>query len=162
MTITARQPARFGRVWQITSIPWLRGTETQRQAVRERFSPTFGSLFDRMLYRLDVAVNVRGRHHLTVEFHKNMTAPGNPSPSGISLSAAMGPAGIREVAGHECGHLTDFYLITDEDRGWFMREMGRATWPGAWESWAEAVREWIESDGEQWAKLTPILLGEVA
>jgi hypothetical protein len=126
------------------------------------FTPIFNSYFDRLLFRLDVAVNLAGRHYLTVEFHSfGATVPGAASPAGISIASGTGVSlkAIQEVARHEFGHLTDFYnLLTEADRFWFRAEMGRETWPGAWESWAEAVREWVESDGQQWGTLTPILL----
>lgn len=153
---------RFGRVWQITAIPWLKGTVEQRQAVRDTFTPIFDSCFDRLLYRLDLAVNQAGRHYLTVELHSSgNTVPGVSGPAGISIATGPGVSlkAIQEVARHEFGHMTDHYnLLTATDRLWFIAQMGRETWPGAWESWAEAVREWVESDGQVWQALTPILL----
>jgi hypothetical protein len=53
-------------------------------------------------------------------------------------------------------HCVDFLLLTHPDREWFMAEMQRGTWAGAYESFAEAGREWL--DGVSWRNLTPILL----
>lgn len=144
---------RFAEVFQFDFL-W-RGKAEQRQAVVDSLTPVFGTPHHRLLQRLDRAVNKAGRSYLTIEFHGGMTSPGLASRSGFSLSTAMGAAGCAEVARHELGHLIDFWLITDDDRVWFMTEMGRDSWPGAWESWAEAVREWLDGG---WRVLTPILL----
>lgn len=148
-----RYAQRFAEVFEIDSDH--PGTYEQREAVRDTLTPVYGTPHHRLLQRLDRAVNGTGRSFLTVEFHMGMTAPGQASPAGMSLSAAMGRAGIVEVARHELGHIVDFWLITDTDREWFCQQMGRDTWPGAWESWAEAVREWLDGG---WETLTPILL----
>lgn len=146
---------RFAEVMQFDYIH--RGSDLQREAVIEALTPIYGTPHHRLLQRLDRAVNAAGRSYLTVGFRSGMTAPGQASPAGFNLSAAMGWAGCFEVARHEFGHLVDFWLLTDDNRNWFMAEMGRATWPGAWESWATAVAEWL---GGGWQALTPILLPE--
>lgn len=146
--------ARFAEVFQFD--PDHPGTPEQEQAVRDTLIPVYGSQHHRLLQRLDRAVNATGRHYLTIEFHHGMNSPGTSSPSGFSLSAAMDRPGMLEVPRHELGHLIDFWLITDDDRLWFQKIMSRESWPGAWESWAEAVREWL--DGDSWQILTPILL----
>lgn len=148
-----RIPARFAECFQFD--PVHPGTFDQRQSVRDSLTPVFGSAHHRLLLRLDKAVNAAGRHYVTVGFREGMVQPGLASPSGFNLSAAMGPTGVAEVARHELGHLIDFYLITDTDRQWFCEQLGRESWPGAWESWAEAVREWLQGG---WKALTPILL----
>jgi hypothetical protein len=152
---------RFARVFQFTLNPFLRGTPELRQLTREALAFPFGSLGDRLLFRLDQAVNATGRHFVTVEYHANMDRPGLASPAGISLSSAatQGP-GVGETIRHEgLGHLSDFYLIDNDVRQWFAALMGQETWqPVAWEQWAEAVRQWAESDGVVWSVLTPILL----
>ena len=153
---------RFAEVFQIDFIH--RGSETQRQAITNSLTPAFGSNHHRLLQRLDRQVNsgvsVDGtlyhrRSYLTIGIRSLMTAPGLSSPAGFNLSGAMGYAGTFEVARHELGHVIDFWLLTDDDRRWFQWEMGRGSWPGAWESWAEAVREWLDGG---WVALTPILL----
>lgn len=146
---------RFAEVFQFDFI--FRGDPIQRQAVTEALTPIFASPQHRLLQRLDKQVNQSGRSHLTIGFHNGMNAPGLASHSGFNLSAAMGWNGCFEVARHEFGHLIDFWLLNEADRSWFMAEMARATWPGAWESWAEAVREWLDGG---WQVLNPILLPE--
>ena len=157
-----RPRQRFAEVFQVDFIH--RGSEAQRQAVADSLTPTYGTSHHRLLQRLDRQVNLgvsvdgtlfHRRSSLTVGFRSGMTAPGIASPVGFNLSAAMARGGILEVARHELGHVIDFWLLTDEDRLWFQREMGRESWPGAWESWAEAVREWLDGG---WKALTPILL----
>lgn len=147
------RPRRFAEVWQVHYI--YRGSEEQQRAVRDSLIPSWDTNHHRLLQRLDRAVNATKRSHLTIEFHNGMNTPGTASPAGFSLSAAMGYHGVWEVARHELGHVVDFWLLTDEHRVWFMKEMGRESWPGAWESWAEAVREWMDGG---WPSLTPILL----
>lgn len=144
---------RFAEVFDFDF--FYRGSEEQRDAVRDALTPIYGTNHHKLLQRLDRQVNQSGRHSLTIGFHRGMNAPGLASPSGFNLSAAMGYAGCYEVARHELGHVVDFRLLTDEDREWFLLEMGRDSWPGAWESWAEAVREWLDGG---WFTLTPILL----
>lgn len=147
------QPRRFAEVFQVSYL--FRGSTLQQEAVRASLTPVFGTNHHKLLQRLDRAVNASGRSYLTVEFHSGMQSPGTASVSGFSLSAAMGWAGVWEVARHEFGHVVDFWLLTDTQREWFMDEMGRESWPGAWESWAEAVREWLDGG---WSALTPVLL----
>lgn len=156
---------RFAEVFQVDFIH--RGSDTQRQAVVDSLTPTYGSNHHRLLQRLDRQVNrgvsvdgilYHARSYLTVGLRSGMTAPGLASPVGFNLSAAMGRPGILEVARHELGHVVDFWLLTDTDRLWFQRVMGRESWPGAWESWAEAVREWLDGG---WQALTPILLPDL-
>lgn len=142
---------RFAEVFQFD----MSGTETQRQAVYAALTPVFGDNHHRLLQRLDRRVNQSGRHFVSVGFRSGMQSPGLASPAGFNLSAAMGYAGCYEVARHELGHMVDFWLLTDTDREWFKAEMGRESWAGAYESFAEAVREWLD-DG--WKALTPILL----
>lgn len=149
---------RFAECFQFD--PHHPGTPIQEEAVRESLSPEFGSNYHRLLQRLDREVNRTGRHYLTVGFVEDMQQPGLASPAGFNLSAAMGRTGCMEVARHELGHIVDFRLLTVEDRTWFMGEMGRDSWPGAWEAWAEAFRQWI--DGTSWQSLTPILLPDAA
>ena len=153
---------RFAEVFQIDF--FHRGSEIQRQAVADSLTPTFGTNHHRLLQRLDRQVNLgvsvdgslfHRRSFLTVGIRSGIDVPGTSSPVGFTLSGAMGRAGILEVARHELGHVVDFWLLTDTDRTWFQREMGRESWPGAWESWAEAVREWLSGG---WVALTPILL----
>jgi hypothetical protein len=154
---------RFAEVFEFNRIRW-RGNEEQRQAVVDSLTPQFGTLHHRLLQRLDRQVNLgvsvdgipyHSRSYLTISFMSGMTAPGQASPAGMTLSSAMGRAGVMEVSRHELGHCVDFWLLTDADREWFRVLMGRESWPGAWESWAEAVREWLDGG---WYQLTPILL----
>lgn len=163
MTLTTR---RFGEVWQFDSA--YHGTVEQQTAVRDSLHPIHGTPHHRLLQRLDRQVNggtaadgtlYHPRSALTIGFHDSMTSPGLSSPAGFNLSFAMGYTGCYEVARHEMGHIVDFWLLTGTDREWFRTIMGRDSWPGAWESWAEAVREWV---GGGWADLTPILLPEAA
>lgn len=154
----ARPGARFARVFQHSKT--FPGSLAQRLTVVEALTPeVYGDNFDLLLVRLDRAVNDGGRSFLSVEYHDGMTVPGTASVAGFSLSTAMYPAATYEVARHEFGHVVDFWLLDDEQRHWFIRERGIAsTWPGTWEAWAEAVREWI---GGGWPALTPILLPDV-
>jgi hypothetical protein len=151
--VTLVKPRRFAEVFQVDF--FYRGTVEQQLALRGALTPEYGSPHHHVLKRLDHAVNATGDSHLTVGFRHGMVHPGLASFSGFNLSAAMGPDGIYDVARHEFGHLVDFYLLTDADRAWFMVEMFRSSWPGAWESWAEAVREWLDGG---WKSLDPILL----
>lgn len=155
---------RFAEVFQFD--PDFAGSVEQRNAVRESLTPLYGTYHHRLLQRLDRQVNsgvaVDGtvyhpRSFLLVGFRKQMTSPGLSSASGFNLSSAMGYDGCYEVARHEMGHCVDFWLLDDKGREWFRTYMGRDSWPGAWESWAEAVREWL---GGGWHDLTPILLPE--
>lgn len=144
---------RFAEVFQVDrEHP---GTDLQRQALYDTLTADYGSPHHHLLQRLDRAVNATGRSYLNIGFHHGMLHPGLSSRAGFNLSAAMGRPGIMEVARHELGHLCDFWLITDQDREWFCKEMHRDSWPGAWESFAEAVREWLSGG---WQALTPILL----
>lgn len=145
--------SRFAEVFEFDFL--FRGTEEQRLAVQDALTPIYGTNHHRLLQRLDRQVNQSGRHALKVGFRGGMNVPGLSSPAGFNLSSAMGYSGCYEVARHELGHIVDFRLITDKDREWFRLEMGRDSWPGAWESWAEAVREWLAGG---WQALTPILL----
>lgn len=144
---------RFAECFQFDL--FFHGNDEQRQAVVDALTPEYGTPYHQLLKRLDRQVNESGRSYLTVGFRNGMNAPGLASPAGFNLSGAMAYAGCFEVARHEFGHLIDFRLITDGDRDWFMAEMHRDSWPGAWESWAEAVREWLDGG---WPALTPILL----
>lgn len=54
------------------------------------------------------------------------------------------------------------YPVTRE---WFMDQISGSdtssrNWNNYKETWADAVRDWISSDGETWAALTPILTRE--
>lgn len=142
---------RFAEVFQFD----YSGSVEQRSAVEDALTPEYGSNHHRLLQRLDRQVNASGRSYLSVGFRTGMQIPGLASPAGMTLSAVMGYSGCYEVARHEFGHIVDFRLITDADREWFRLEMGRDTWPGAWEAFAEAVREWLAGG---WKALTPILL----
>lgn len=147
---------RFAEVFQFDFI--FRGNDIQRDAVIQAMTPVYGTPHHRLLKRLDAAVNAGGRSSLTIGFHSGMNHPGLASRGGFNLSAAMAWNGCYEVARHEFGHLVDFWLLTEADRSWFMAEMSRATWPGAWESWAQAVAEWLDGG---WKALDPILNREV-
>lgn len=156
------QPRRFAEVFQIDYV--FRGISPQQEAIRASLTPVYGTNHHKLLQRLDRQVNsgvsadgliYHRRSYLTVGIRPGMNSPGTSSPAGFNLSAAMGWAGMYEVARHELGHVVDFWLLADTQREWFMDLTGRESWPGAWESWAEAVREWL--DGE-WSTLTPILL----
>jgi hypothetical protein len=164
MTVTTHR-RRFAECFEFNRIMW-RGTEEQRQAVVESLTPEYGGNHHRLLQRLDRQVNlgvsVDGtmfyrRSYLVISIRSGINVPGAASAAGFTLSGAMGRAGMWEVARHELGHVIDFWLLTEANRQWFQQVMGRQTWPGAWESWAEAVREWLD-DG--WTALTPILLPE--
>lgn len=154
----ARPGARFARIFQHSKEK--PGGLAQRLTVVKAFTPKeYGDHFDRLLLRLDRAVNEGGRSFLTVEYHDGMSVPGVASVAGFSLSTAMHPAGTHEVARHEFGHIVDFWLLNDEQRHWFIKERGiGTTWPGTWEAWAEAVREWLDGG---WQALTPVLLPDV-
>lgn len=153
---------RFAEVFEIDAI--FPGSIEQQTAVEVSLTPEWGTLHHRLLQRLDrqvnsgVAVdgiNYHKRSFLRIGFHKEMTAPGTASPAGFNLSAAMGYKGCHEVARHELGHIVDFWLLSPENRIWFQGAMHRDSWPGAWESWAEAFREWLDGG---WQALTQILV----
>lgn len=156
------RPRRFAEVFQIDYI--FRGFEIQQEAIRTSLTPVYGTNHHKLLQRLDKQVNsgvsadgtiYHPRSYLTIGIRPGMNSPGIASPAGFNLSAAMGWAGMYEVARHELGHVVDFWLLTDDQREWFREVMGRESWPGAWESWANAVAEWL---GGGWSALTPVLL----
>lgn len=157
-----RQPRRFGLVFQID--PLTPGTPEQQQAVRDALHPSFGSKFHALIFRLAVTYKATGRHFISVGFvnlaPQNML--GFAGSYFIRLHEGLVISAIRNVTRHELGHVLEQNdLITQADKTWFMDHLygptGDHNWQHYTETFADAVRDWINSDGDQWSSLTPIL-----
>lgn len=154
-------------MWQ-ASEDWP-GSLNQQQAVRDALIPTFGSKFHRLTQRMDRWINRPGysRHFVPIAFVE-LPFLAQAFASGILLSTYLtDPTVIRNIVRHEAGHVYDqLDLLTQADKLWFMDQISghhNGNWRDEYqETWADAFRDWINTDGEQWAKLTPILLGEAA
>ena len=79
-------------------------------------------------------------------------------------SQILGRADVMNyIARHEYGHMFDKYVLTSADKAWFMHkvsgdDIGLNDWPHNYaEPFADAVRDWINTDGQAWPELTPIL-----
>lgn len=155
-----RQPRRFGLVFQID--PLAPGTSEQQQAVRDALHPSFGTLFHALIFRLAVTYKRKGRSHISVGF-VNLAPQNRLGFAGsyfIRLHEGLTVSAIRNIARHELGHVVEQNdLITQADKTWFMEQLSDQDrdWSHFTETFADAVRDWINSDGERWSGLTPIL-----
>lgn len=163
-----RQPRRFGLVFQID--PVLQGTQAQRDAVRDALHPSFGSKFHALILRFAIAYKKKGRHYVNIEIKDFGGSPGLLAVAGsasLALSDQLAITSIRDLVRHEFGHVIDNNdFITQDTREWFMNQISGAdttsrNWNNYKETWADAVRDWISSDGETWSALTPILTREI-
>lgn len=164
------QPRRFGLVFQIDKE--LCGSSAQRQAVRDALHPSFGSKFHALILRFAIAYKKKwvGRHYVNIEIKpwpddaNNIAVAGTVS---LALSDKLTVIAIKGQVRHEFGHVIDNNdFITQNTREWFMDQISGAdttsrNWNDYKETWADAVRDWINTDGETWAALTPILTKEL-
>lgn len=152
---------RFGECWELNQ-DWP-GSDDQGRAVREALTPLYDSKFHQLTRRVDTEINRRGRHYLPVAFVP-LNVLGLGFATGILLSDKLStaPGIISGIVRHEFGHVYDqLDLLDQEQKQWFQRMISGQV--GNWateyqETWADAFRDWIASDGELWPELTPILL----
>lgn len=156
-------PRRFGEMWQMNE-DWP-GTIQQQMAVRAALTPVYGTNFHRLTQKMDRYINEQGRSYLPVAFFDlgdNFLGRGNNA--GLILSHNLkDPTIIARWARHEMGHVYDqLGILSQDDKFFFMEEISghhNGNWPNEYqETWAEAFREWVESDGERWNPLTVRLL----
>jgi hypothetical protein len=159
-----RQPRRFGLVFQID--PVLCGTAAQQQAVRDALHPSFGSKFHALILRFAIAYKKKGRHYVNIEIKDFADWHGLAiaGAASIALSDKLAVTAIKDLVRHEFGHVIDNNdFITQAQREWFMKQIGDGSdtnWNSHRETWADAVRDWVNTDGEAWPSLTPILTRE--
>lgn len=158
-----RQPRRFGLVFQID--PVLQGTQAQRDAVRDALHPSFGSKFHALILRFAIAYKKKGRPYVNIEIKDFGGSPNLLAVAGtasLALSDQLTVTSIRDIVRHEFGHVIDNNdFITQEIRAWFMYQVSGGisshNWNDYKETWADAVKDWINTDGETWSSLTSIL-----
>lgn len=165
---------RFARCFQID--PTHPGVELQRLALRDAltptwitprkytdrpfWNPTFGSDFDYLNWRLAGAVK-KVRPFILLGFHPDMQHPSLSSPAAVNFSDKLDPAGVRHFALWEFGWLVNHYLLTEDDKQWFMAQVGADNFGiPVQEQFAGAVNEWVQ--GTSWQALNPILLRDAS
>jgi len=164
--VTFLQPRRFAECWQADA-EWP-GTIEQQQTVRDAFALVYGKKFWAVMKRLDYSANqVYQRHYLTVGFPPDDMFGMNQSAiagvSGINFRASYAVGAIIQQARHELGHVVDKHLLSQTQRVWFMHQitgpdLGNNRWTWNYqETFADAFRDWVNSDGGKWESLTPIL-----
>lgn len=147
---------RFARLYQID--PAHPGTAIQRQAMVDAFTYDVGSRYDALNLRLAKAVK-KVRPYILIGFRSDMLHPAIAGPAGINFNDKIDVSGIKWFAPHEMGHLIEHYLLSVEDKEWFMAQVGGGNWGmQIQETFADAIREW--KNGTGWQTLTPILLPE--
>lgn len=145
---------RFARVFQVD--PLHPGTAMQRQALVDALVYDVGSKYDYLNLRLARAVK-KVRPFISLGFWPDMLHPDLPGPAEIRFNDKIDVAGIKWFAPHAMGHLVEYYLLTAEDKQWFMTAAGRPDWGMlTQEIFADAVRDW--KNGTGWQTLDPILL----
>lgn len=128
----------------------------QRQALVDALTYDVGSRYDHLNLRLARAVKAV-RPFILIGFWPDMLSPGIASPAGINFHANIDVSGIKWFAPHEMGHLIEHYLLTEDDKAWFMAAVGAFDWGmRTQETFADAVREWKNNTG--WQDLDQILL----
>lgn len=138
---------RFARVLEFDrNGPPLSGTKAQQQAIRDavdRHAP-YGSPLDKTLFKLDVAVNLKGRRFVPVGFAdlEPMGLLGFCFPTYIQLHQGLHPDWIERTFLHELGHLVGWHVLTPSDRT---------------EAWAIGFQQWIsqgqDHDSPIWKRL---------
>ena len=102
--------------------PPLSGTAAQQAAIRDsirRHAP-YGSPLHQALHKLDVAVNLKGRHFIPVGF-ADMASIGLLGfcwPLYLQLHEGLDPDWIEPVFLHELGHLVGWHVTSDSSEGW--------------------------------------------
>lgn len=154
-------PRRFAYVNQVDW--WHRGTLEQQQALQDSLRPVWGTKYQQAMfnfavrYKRPISQGGKGRSFVTWEIKETGGYLAIAGAVSVALSKNITQLEyMRPVVLHEYGHLWDNNnFITNEDRNWFASfhngQFNR-------ETWAEAYKDWVLSDGAIWSGLTPILL----
>lgn len=155
------RPRRFAYVNQVDL--WHRGTLQQQQALQDSLRPVWGTKYQKALYNFAVRYKRpidqggRGRKYVTWEIKQMDGYLGLAGSVSVALSNQITQLEyMRPIALHEFGHLWDNNdFITREDRAWFASlhngQFNR-------ETWAEAYKDWVLSDGASMPGLDNIFL----
>lgn len=147
---------RFARVFQFD--PVHPGTDAQQTAVMKALVYEFNTPYDLLNWRLATAIkSIPNRHCVWIGFWPDMLAPALSSPAAINVNDKIDASGIDWFLPHEVGHLVEYYLLTAQDKEWFMGRIGTNNWGMmTQEIFADAFRDWKRGLG--WPDMTPILL----
>ena len=158
MTFAQRIPARFGRVFEFdpAAPPPTAGHAAE---VRRALSYRIGHVEDRLNMRLAQAYKRTGRRAITVSFTPAGSIPyAHAGLYFINISASVAPAALYDLARHEYLHVVEINLFTAIDDELIRALHPAPTWAMTRELFAEAGREWLDSDGAFWPALTAVLL----
>lgn len=157
------EPRRFGRCFEFDQAN--QGTAEQRQAVRDALIYPFGTKYDRLNHRLARKVKAPpplglGRI-VKVSFVDLSTGwkLGSAGTYYIQLHYQLVPSVIKNLTLHELGHVVhENEVFPAHAMGWFAEQTGSTSFSK--ETFADAFRDWVLSDGQVWASLTPWLLAD--
>ena len=113
-TPARRQYRRFARCFEFDrNGPPLEGSPEQQAAIRAslaRYAP-FDSPLDQTLFKVDVAVNLKGRRFTPISFvdFTNENWLGFTGPSNIQLHDGLHADSLEPIFFHELGHLIGWH-----------------------------------------------------
>ena len=136
---------RFARCFEFDRNPDLEGDSGQRLAIRNLLANVapHGSRLDDVLFKVDRAVNRKGRHYIPISF-VDFTALGLLGftfPTVMQLHYQLDPEWIGGIFLHELGHVVGWHGLATVDTS---------------ERWADQFHRWVENgqpDDDVWERM---------